>query len=149
MGSEWIWRAVLVTTLAFMAGLLMVFLWAYLAAADGSIAVARDRSLEPVVPMGALTMAPDAFGCHPSEVRFRPDNGCVQDYIPLVGYLFWFGPLGLAFVFAMGLAIVSYSSTASAAGSAGGGRGRTGGAASGGHAPAGSGPVTPTWPPSW
>ena len=92
-----------------MAGLLMVFLWAYLGAADGTMGVARDRSLEPVVPMGALTMAPDAFGCDPGEVRIPPDNDCVQDYIPLVGYLFWFGPLGLAFVFAMGLAIVSYS----------------------------------------
>ncbi len=65
-----------------MAGLLMVFLWAYLGAADGTMGVARDRSLEPVVPMGALTMAPDAFGCDPGEVRIPPDNDCVQDYIP-------------------------------------------------------------------
>ena len=70
--------------------------------------VARDRSLEPVVPMGALTMAPDASGCDPDEVRIPPDNDCVQDYIPLVGYLWWFGWLGPMVVFFMGLAIVYY-----------------------------------------
>jgi hypothetical protein len=34
------------------------------------------------------------------------EAGCVQDYVPLLGYLWWFGLLGLVFVFAMCLAIV-------------------------------------------
>ena len=110
MGSEWLWRAVRITTLAVMAGLLIVSVWAYLAAADGSIDVARDRSLEPAVPMGALTVTPDATVCEPGEVRVNPDqNDCVKDYVPLVGYLWWFGPLGFVSVFAMGLAIVYYA----------------------------------------
>ena len=109
MGSEGIWRAVLITSLAVMAVLLIVSVWAYLAAADGSIAVARDRSLEPVVPMGALTVAPDGGLCDPGQVRIPPEDDCVQAYVPLVGYMWWFGLVGPMFVFFMGLAIVYYA----------------------------------------
>ena len=108
MGSEWTWRAVLVTTLAAMALVLIVSVWAYLGDADGSIAVARDRSLEPVVPMGALTVAPDGGLCDPGQVRIPPEDDCVQAYVPLVGYLWWFGLVGPMFVFFMGLAIAYY-----------------------------------------
>lgn len=76
----------------------------------GGVYIARDRSFEPAVPMGALALTPDASGCEPGQVQVNPDEDvdCVQDYVPLLGYLFWFGPLGLVFVFAMGLAIVYY-----------------------------------------
>jgi len=104
-----IWRWVLITTLALMAGLLIVSAWAYLAAADGSIAVARDRSLEPVVPMGALTVSPDGSLCDPGQVRIPPEDDCVQGHIPLVGYLWWFGWNGVAFLFAAGVAIIHYA----------------------------------------
>ena len=99
-------QIVRIATIAVMAALLIVFAWAWLAAADGTMDVARDRSLEPAVPMGALTVAPDATECDPGEVHIPPENDCVKGYVPLVGYVFWFGPLGLALNFAIGLAFV-------------------------------------------
>jgi hypothetical protein len=92
-----------------MAALLLLSAWAYLGAADGTMAVARDPSLEPVVPMGALTMAPDTSGCDPGQVRIPPEDDCVQAYIPLLGYVWWFGPLGPALLIAAGLAIAFYA----------------------------------------
>jgi hypothetical protein len=103
--SSAIWLAVLITVVAVMAGLLLLSAWAYLEAADGTMAVARDRSLEPAVPMGALTMAPDMSGCDPGQVRMPPEDDCVQGYIPLLGYVWWFGPLGALLLVGVALAI--------------------------------------------
>jgi hypothetical protein len=107
----WIWRWVLIASFAVMALLVIFSLWAFLQIlnSDMFFDVARDRSLEPVVPMGALTLTPDGARCQPGEVAVPGEAGCVQDYVPLLGYLWWFGPLGLVFVFAMCLAIVYYS----------------------------------------
>jgi len=102
---------VLITSLAVMALLLIFSLWAFgqILKEDMFFDVARDRSLEPVVPMGALTLTPDGMRCEPGEVAVPGEADCVKDYVPMLGYLWWFGPLGLVFVFAMCLAIVYYS----------------------------------------
>ena len=55
----WVWRWVLITSLAVMALLLIFTLWAFLQLFNNDLFVDVARDLEPVVPMGALTLTPD------------------------------------------------------------------------------------------
>ena len=105
----WVWRWVLITSLAVMALLLIFTLWAFLQLFNNDLFVDVARDLEPVVPMGALTLTPDGARCEPGEVAVPGEADCVKDYVPLLGYLLWFGWWGVALLFAAGVAIVYYA----------------------------------------
>ena len=55
---------------------------------------------------GTMEVAADARPDLAPEPVGMGDYDAVQYYFPLVGYLFWFGPLGIAVSFAVGLTIV-------------------------------------------
>ena len=100
--SAWIWRAVRITTLAVMAT--AIFFSALVLTTqvwnDFDLAiVGRDTvswTDSEAAPLGAVMLSLDG-------------EEWMKDYIPLLGYLWWFGPLGFMLFLAAGLAIVYVS----------------------------------------
>jgi hypothetical protein len=104
--GEWIWRWVRIATFAAMATVLFVSAMVFAAQPlnDLDLAIAgRDAPAwmgSGAVPRGAIMMSHDGV----DATKYG-----AAGYIPWVGYLWWFGPLGLALFFAVGLAIAYYS----------------------------------------
>jgi hypothetical protein len=104
--GEWIWRGVRIMTFAAMGAVLFVSAMVFAAQPlnDFDLAIAgRDAPAwmgSGAVPRGAIMMSHDGV----DATKFG-----AAGYIPWVGYLWWFGPLGLALFFVVGLAIAYLS----------------------------------------
>jgi len=111
--SEWLWSAVRIVTFAVMAAVVFgTAMLLMLKLADLDLAVAGSPFYPSLTPWPGDVRGPweDENLAPLGSVLLSGDGGYqMVDYIPLLGFAWWFGPLTVVPILAGGLAIVYYS----------------------------------------